>query len=117
MGNEIFLYLFIVCSVIFIALFIYLLRQTIKKRREAQEGMQKQDLCKTCEHYWEDFPMPLDRYIPHCEILDRKVGFIDLNLDEVVPYPCVQCPFNCYLRKKYTDEPDIEFPGGQIKEE
>lgn len=116
MGNEIFLYLFIACSIIFIALFIYLLRQTIKKRRKAQEEMQKQDLCGTCEHCWDDFPMPLDHYVTHCEILDRKVGAINRNLNEVVPYPCVQCPFDCYSQKKRTDEPDIEFPGGQIKE-
>lgn len=100
MGNEIFLYLFIVCSVIFIALFIYLLCQTIKKRRKTQEEMRKQDLCGTCKHCWDDFPMPLERYVTHCEILDNKVGAINRNLNEVVPYPCLKCPFDCYSRKE-----------------
>ena len=39
--NEIFLYLFIASSIAFIALFIYLLRDTIKKRREAQKETQE----------------------------------------------------------------------------
>ena len=55
------------------------------------------DICKTCEHYWLDFPLPLDRYVPHCEILDRKGGG---NMDEVIAYPCLECPFNCYSKKK-----------------
>lgn len=93
MGNEIFLYLFIICSIIFIILFIYLLRQTIKKRRKAQEEMRKQDLCGTCEHCCED-----KYHIAHCKILDNKVGSINRNLDEVVPYPCLQCPFDCYSK-------------------
>lgn len=55
---------------------------------------ENKDLCKTCEHYWLDFPLPLDRYIPHCEI----VGFKDM--DDAVPYPCLKCPFDCYSKKK-----------------
>ena len=58
------------------------------------------DLCKTCEHYWVDFPMPLDRYISHCDILDEKYGLIGTIMDEKVPYPCLKCPFNCYIKKK-----------------
>ena len=58
------------------------------------------DLCKTCEHYWVDFPMPLDRYISHCEILDEKYGLIGTIMDEKVPYPCLKCPFNCCIKKK-----------------
>lgn len=58
------------------------------------------DLCKTCEHYWQDFPLPLDRIISHCEILDEKYGLIDTIMDEKVPYPCLKCPFNCYIKKK-----------------
>lgn len=99
MSNNIFLVVFIICSVIFIVLFIYLICETAKKRKEAQEEMRKQDLCRTCKHCWEDFPMPPERYVTHCEILDRKVGIINRNLNEVVPYPCVQCPFDCYSRK------------------
>ena len=94
MNNEIFLYLFIVCGVIFVALFIYLLRQTIRKRREAQEEMRKQDLCGTCKYCCED-----EHHVAHCEILDNKVGSINRNMDEVVPYPCLQCPFDCYLQR------------------
>ena len=55
-----------------------------------------EDLCKTCEHYWLDFPLPLDHYEPHCEVLDRKGG---KKMDEAVPYPCLKCPFNSYARK------------------
>lgn len=60
--------------------------------------MEEKDLCKTCEHYWEDFPMPLDEVISHCEILDQKCS-IKL-MDDVVPYPCLKCPFDSYLKKK-----------------
>lgn len=31
-----------------------------------------EDLCKTCGHHWTDFPMPLDHYVDHCDILDEK---------------------------------------------
>lgn len=60
---------------------------------------QEKDLCKTCEHYWLDFPIPLERYISHCEILDDKYS-LSANMDEKVPYPCLECPFNCYSKKK-----------------
>lgn len=67
------------------------------------------DLCKTCLHYWVDYPLQiidkqtfdspikLDHYISHCEIVDEKIGFNKMN--EVVPYPCVNCPFNAYKKK------------------
>lgn len=58
------------------------------------------DLCKTCEHYWTDFPLPLDRVISHCEILDEKYGLEATNMDAKVPYPCLKCPFNSYSPKK-----------------
>jgi len=58
----------------------------------------EKDLCNTCEHYWVDFPMPLDRYISHCEVLDSKPGFHEM--DEEVEYPCLVCPFNAYSKKK-----------------
>ena len=58
---------------------------------------QEKDLCKTCEHHWYDFPMPF-RYISHCEIVDERVGWN--KMDEVVPYPRLECPFNCYSKKK-----------------
>ena len=59
---------------------------------------ENKDLCKTCEHYWTDFPLPLERHIPHCEVVDKKIGFN--NMDEFVSYPCLECPFNCYYKKK-----------------
>ena len=56
------------------------------------------DLCKTCKHYWVDFPLPLDYVEGHCEILDEKKG-IAADMDSEVPYPCLKCPFNCYTKK------------------
>lgn len=41
MSNDIFLWLFIICGIIFIALFVYLIRDTAKKRREAQRETQE----------------------------------------------------------------------------
>lgn len=57
----------------------------------------EKDLCKTCSHYWVDFPLPLEQYVSHCEIADEKIGFG--KMDEVVHYPCVDCPFNAYQKK------------------
>lgn len=59
---------------------------------------QQKDLCKTCEHYWQDFPIPLEQVISHCEILDKKTGY--KSMDEVIPFPCIKCPFDNYLEKK-----------------
>lgn len=36
------------------------------------------DLCKTCKHYWTDFPLPLERVIPHCEILDENMDYLQI---------------------------------------
>lgn len=60
--------------------------------------MEEKDLCKTCEHYWQDFPMPLEQIISHCEILDRQPGIKEMN--DVVPYPCIKCPFDSYSEKQ-----------------
>ena len=57
------------------------------------------DLCNTCEHYWQDFPLPLDHIEYHCEILDEKYGLTP-NMNSKVPNPCLKCPFNCYSPKK-----------------
>jgi hypothetical protein len=57
----------------------------------------KDDLCKSCEHYWQDFPMPLDRVVSHCEVLDRKGSLKEMN--DVVPYPCLKCPFDSFNKK------------------
>lgn len=59
----------------------------------------QQDLCKNCEHYWQDFPMPLEYVISHCEILDKK-SIKETIMDDVVPYPCLKCPFDAYTKKK-----------------
>ena len=70
----------------------------VKTERDmTREERQEKDLCRTCEHYWLDFPMPLDKYIAHCEILDKTPG--NNVMDEVVPYPCLECPFNSYSKK------------------
>ncbi len=62
------------------------------------------DLCKTCTHYWQDFPLPLDHIESHCEILDEKKG-LSANMDKEIPYPCLKCPFNCYIsKKKYIND-------------
>ena len=53
------------------------------------------DLCKTCSHYWTDFPMPLDHYVDHCDIVDKKGG----DMNDAVPYPCLECPFGQYKEK------------------
>ncbi len=58
---------------------------------------ENKDLCKTCKHFWLDFPMPLDHYVAHCEIVDDRIS--DGGLDDVVPYPCTKCPFDCYSKK------------------
>lgn len=67
------------------------------------------DLCKTCSHYWIDYrlhimdkqmfdsPLILDNGVHHCKIVDEEIGFDKLN--EVVPYPCTNCPFNAYKKK------------------
>lgn len=60
--------------------------------------MENEDLCKQCENYWEDFPLPLDRVISHCSILDKK--YIGQHLDDVVEYPCLKCPFDSFIRTK-----------------
>jgi hypothetical protein len=60
------------------------------------------DLCKTCEHYWLDFPLPLDYYIPHCNIVDERIGYDKMK--DAVPYPCLKCPFDNYSKKKYDDK-------------
>ena len=41
MGHEIFLYIAIISGILFIALFIYLLRQTMRKRKETQQETQE----------------------------------------------------------------------------
>jgi hypothetical protein len=61
-------------------------------------AQEDKDLCKTCEHYWVDFEViPDKKYVAHCEILDAKQGLKEL--DEEVPYPCLDCPFKCYIKK------------------
>lgn len=66
--------------------------------------MGNEDLCKTCEHYWKDFPMPLDEVICHCEIIDNKYGLYksskEHKMDELVPFPCLKCPFDSYSKKE-----------------
>lgn len=59
---------------------------------------EEKDLCKTCGNYWEDFVVsPIKQYTPHCSIADKKEGF--RKMGDVVPYPCIECPFNSYITK------------------
>lgn len=60
---------------------------------------ENKDLCETCVHYWVDFPLPLDSVVPHCEILDEEKG-LSVNMDSYISYPCLECLFNCYIKKK-----------------
>lgn len=60
--------------------------------------METKDLCKTCEHYWQDFPLPLEYVVSHCEIVDEK--YFNKDMNDIVPYPCLECPFNCYKKKE-----------------
>ena len=62
----------------------------------------EKDLCKKCGHYWTDFPMPLDCCYSRCEVLDKKMVYKDL--DEVVPYPCLECPENSFLPKEKDEK-------------
>lgn len=67
------------------------------------------NLCETCSHYWFDYqlqiwdkqlfdsPILYEPYYPHCEIFDKEIGFNTMN--QVVHYPCVNCPFNSYQKK------------------
>ena len=48
------------------------------------------DLCKTCEHYWVDFPLPLDHVEGQCEIIDGRLLHGAMSV----------CPFNSYKKKK-----------------
>lgn len=56
------------------------------------------DLCKTCEHFWLDFQLPLDHVESHCDIIDSKYG-LNKGMNDIVPYPCLKCPFNSYKKK------------------
>ena len=57
----------------------------------------EKDICKTCKNYWCDFPLPLDRYVPHCMVLDKDC-MNEKSMDEVVSYPCTKCPFDSYVQ-------------------
>lgn len=59
---------------------------------------EKKDLCKRCKHYWLDFPLPLDHYESHCDIVDEMRNV--KCMDDVVPYPCTKCPFDAYDEDK-----------------
>ena len=59
---------------------------------------EEKDLCKKCKHYWVDFRVNPDKiYVPLCEIADEKISY--KALDDIVPYPCLECPFNSFEAK------------------
>lgn len=67
--------------------------------QQGELNCKTEDLCKTCEHFWRDFTSPLLYHVKsHCEIVDERYGYD--KMDEVVPYPCIECPFNSYSKKK-----------------
>ncbi len=55
--------------------------------------MADKDLCYSCLHHWAHFYSDTE-IEPHCGIVDRKYGF--RNMNEFVPYPIYECPFNAY---------------------
>lgn len=62
----------------------------------------EKDLCKTCDNYWEDFVvLPIKQYISHCSVVDKEKGLG--KMEDVVPYPCIECPFNSYIKKTKYD--------------
>jgi hypothetical protein len=75
------------------------------KMKIMEKNNKNKDICQTCEHFRWDFPMPLDRYIPHCEVLDKKTNLIydtikgSKSMDEIAEYPCLKCSFDSYLKK------------------
>ena len=75
-------------------------RNRINSKRQTCNYMtdKEKDICQTCEHFWLDFPMPLDHAEAHCDVLDGKVGL--KGLDEEVAFPCLECPFDSYSEKK-----------------
>lgn len=58
---------------------------------------EKLDLCTLCENHWNDFPLPLERLVSHCLVIDRMGT--SKTMDELVPYPCVKCPFDSFYGK------------------
>ena len=65
---------------------------------------ENKDLCKTCIHFWTDFPMPLEQVVPHCELVDNWYGYRDMG--DIVGYPCIKCPFNCYIDNNHYKDKD-----------
>ena len=61
------------------------------------EYVKSRDLCKTCEHYRQNFPLPLTTVISYCDKVYEKYGL--KPMDDIVPFPCLECPFNCYKKK------------------
>lgn len=69
----------------------------LNREEKMSEEQKTKDLCKTCEYYWEDFPLPLEYVVSHCDKIDEKYG-LSKNMDNFVPYPCVECPFDSYKK-------------------
>lgn len=75
-------------------------------KKQKKKSNKDKDICQKCEHFWLDFPLPLDCYIPHCEELDKKTNLIydpikgSKSMDEIVEYPCLKCPFDSYSKMR-----------------
>ena len=63
------------------------------------ENIQKKDICQKCKNYWLDFPVPFEYYESHCLIIDKDSRFIGKVMSEIVPFPCLECPFDSYVDK------------------
>ena len=63
------------------------------------EKIRNKDICLKCKNYWLDFPVPFECYESHCLIIDKDSRFIGKIMSEIVPFPCLKCPFDSYMNK------------------
>ena len=63
------------------------------------EKIRNKDICLKCKNYWLDFPEPFECYESHCLIIDKDSRFIGKIMSEIVPFPCLKCPFDSYMNK------------------
>lgn len=62
----------------------------------------EKDICQHCKHYWVDFCITPEKvYLPCCEVLDSTRRTFGKNMDEIVSYPCLKCPFDSYEEGKH----------------
>lgn len=64
-----------------------------------QERLQNKDICLKCKNYWLDFSSDFESYGSHCLIIDKDSRFIGKTINEIVPFPCLECPFDSYVNE------------------